>query len=397
MKHFSVIQSLIRAGLSGDVVAFTKQVTRYRARLAKDGEKSAIETIDRLLKSVDEVKSLQPSDVEVSRAFIVGETMTEETNAPIDRETGAKLCEIHFPFDQGNAEPVYNELVGATIDSVVTEWNSVATLKKLGVEPTRSLLIFGPPGSGKTLAAQYIAQQLNLPLVVARIDGLVSSFLGTTARNIANLFDFANRYRCVFLLDEFDAVAKLRDDPHEVGEIKRVVNTLLQNLDARKHFGLTIAITNHDRLLDPAVWRRFDTHVHIAEPSEEARRQIITSFLKPLKITNEFVSLLAYCLSGMSGSDIQRLCQSAKRTLTVDGLDDDEPGVLEAFSRVVARLPSHETVAMAILGKGIGPLITHLTNEPGFPMKQTDLGRITGKDQSAISRLKKQELIGSEG
>src|SRR5207247_10685382 len=104
--------------------------------------------------------------------------------------------------------------------------------------------------TGKTRLARWMAAQLELPILLARMDGLVSSFLGTTARNIGNLFGFANRYRCLLLLDEFDALAKLRDDPQEVGEIKRVVNALLQNLDARSDLGLTIGITNHPKLLD---------------------------------------------------------------------------------------------------------------------------------------------------
>ena len=141
------------------------------------------------------------------------------------------------------------------------EWAKVDALRAMGVEPSRSCLLYGPPGTGKTLTALMLARRLGLPVVNARIDGLVSSFLGTTARNIANLFDFANRYRCVLLLDEFDALAKMKDDPHELGEIKRVVNTLLQNLDARKGIGLTIAITNHEGLLDTAVWRRFENHI----------------------------------------------------------------------------------------------------------------------------------------
>lgn len=391
MKNFAVIQSMIRAGLSGDAHAFEKQVLRFRTRLSKDGEKSHVETIDRLLSSINEVKAIQPSDVEVSRAALTGETMTADTNVPIDRETGAKLCEIQFPTSLGHINPVYADEVDGAVKSILSEWKSLESLERLEVNPTRSLLIFGPPGSGKTMTAQYIARQLELPLVVARIDGLISSFLGTTARNIANLFDFANRYRCVFLLDEFDAVAKLRDDPHEVGEIKRVVNTLLQNLDMRNRFGLTIAITNHDRLLDPAVWRRFDAHMHIAEPDTAAREKIAADFLAPLEVSAELAYLLAYCLEGRTGADIERLCQAAKRTIVVDGLGDTEPDILEAFSRVAFRLPDHGSIALAILAKGVGSLITHVTNDPLFGLKQAELGRITGKDQSVISRLKKHD------
>lgn len=396
MEHFSVIQSLIRSGLAGDQDAFAKQVERLRARLVKAKDQKSIDTIDRLLKSSAEVKSLEPSDVEVSRALVTGETLTRETNPPIDRETGARLCEILFPDDLQDGAPVYDLQVGRTIDGLLSEWSSTAKLERFGVQPTRSLLIFGPPGSGKTLTAQHVAARLGLPLIVARIDGLISSFLGTTARNIANLFDFANRYKCVLLLDEFDAIAKLRDDPQEVGEIKRVVNTLLQNLDARRRFGITIAITNHDRLLDPAVWRRFETQLHITEPGGEAREQIIKRYMAPVKVDGGLMVFLSYCLNGRSGADIQRLCDSIKRTMAVERLKKDPSGVFEALALVAARLPSHQSEQMTRLAHDIEEFISFAANDPSLDLTQADLGRITGKDQSTISRLKRQARKGPE-
>src|SRR5262249_18998967 len=145
-------------------------------------------------------------------------------------------------------------------------------------------LIFGAPGVGKTRLARYVARRLRLPCVEARLDGLISSFLGTTARNIGGLFDFANRYRCVLFLDEFDAIAKARDDAQEVGEIKRVVNTLLQCMDRRNGRGFTIAATNHDHLLDAAVWRRFEARIHISLPDAETRSRLLDQFVRPLRL-----------------------------------------------------------------------------------------------------------------
>ncbi|MGH1560260.1 AAA family ATPase [Caulobacter segnis] len=215
--------------------------------------------------------------------MVAGERLTREVHPPIDRETGARLCSIDFVSD--GPAPIYGPAILGTIEGLLQEWNSAAgsasPICRRGAD-AHVVSSMGLRGRAKRSPRATLAERLGPPLITARIDGLISSFLGTTARNIANLFDFANRYACVLLLDEFDALAKLRDDPQEIGEIKRVVNTLLQNLDMRREFGITIAITNHDRLLDPAVWRRFETHVHMGEPEAGAQEQMIARFLRPI-------------------------------------------------------------------------------------------------------------------
>src|SRR3712207_5844920 len=104
----------------------------------------------------------------------------------------------------------------------------------------------------------YISMETGLPLITARLDGMISSLLGSTAKNIRKIFDFASRQECILFLDEFDVIAKIRDDKNETGELKRVVNSLIQNIDVFSRDSIIIAATNHHELLDPAIWRRFN-------------------------------------------------------------------------------------------------------------------------------------------
>lgn len=387
MEHFAVVQSIIRAGLAGNQAEFKKQVLRLRERLEAGGKSKEVAALDRLRSSAQETEELTPSRVVVSRALVTGEVLGKEVNPPIDRETGARLCTIDLR--PPSSLPVYDQMMQGTIEGLLEEWSKEDALRSVGVEPTRSLLIYGPPGSGKTVTAHYIANRLSLPLVTARIDGLISSFLGTTARNIANLFEFANRYACVLLLDEFDALAKLRDDPHEIGEIKRVVNTLLQNLDLRRRHGITIAITNHDRLLDPAVWRRFETQLHLGEPAANVRERLIARFLEPVETDDGIRKIYSYCLTGRSGADIERLCVAVKRTLALTGEDQDSAGLFRSLSTVMSRLPSHDHLPARILASDKEAFISLIANDQDFPMNQTEIGKATGYVQSRISDLKK--------
>lgn len=113
--------------------------------------------------------------------------------------------------------------------------------------------MYSPPGCGKTSAARYLASELKLPLITAWHDTLISSLLGNTAKNIHHIFEYAKKQPCILFLDEFDAIAKARDDAHEMGELKRVVNSLLQNIDDFLQEGILIAATNHAKMLDTAV------------------------------------------------------------------------------------------------------------------------------------------------
>jgi AAA+ superfamily predicted ATPase len=177
-----------------------------------------------------------------------------------------------------------------------------------GLSASLSFLLYGPPGTGKSRLARYIAQELGLDLYVARLDGLISSFLGSTSKNIRALFDFAAKSPCILFLDEFDAIAKLRGDGQELGELKRVVNSFIQNLDTLGAQSLVVAATNHHELLDSAIWRRFSYRLELNFPSTEIRRQIWDAFKGQLDLAPREMELMVDLSEGFSGSDIRDAC-----------------------------------------------------------------------------------------
>ncbi|ELW1649071.1 ATP-binding protein [Enterobacter oligotrophicus] len=317
MENFSTILSICRVAMENPTPTLTGHIKRLATKLRSKGDERNANSLDKLLSSQAEEIALVPSRVTLTKpTFSWGEKLTKAVKPPVDKETGNVLAEIFFP-DKEREKPVFEHDFEYAIDSMLNEWKHADLLRQNGIKTPLSCLMYGAPGTGKTKTAFYISNQLALPIVVARLDGLISSFLGTTARNIAALFDFANRYRCVLLLDEFDAIAKVRDDPHELGEIKRVVNTLLQCIDNRVNKGFSIAITNHEKLLDNAIWRRFDTKIHIPKPNIDVRRKIISSFF--VEITEAEISMLSWITIGFTGADIETLCNFIKRKAILTG------------------------------------------------------------------------------
>ena len=174
--------------------------------------------------------------------------MDEESRFPLLEKVN--LRELDEP------DIVLSDAQTSTVTEFLSVTNSHAQLEAEGLKASVSMLLFGPPGCGKSRLARYIARKLGLDLYIARLDGLISSYLGSTSKNIRALFEFASRTPCVLFLDEFDALAKLRGDTQELGELKRVVNSFIQNLDSLGTQSVVLAATNHHELLDVAVWPR---------------------------------------------------------------------------------------------------------------------------------------------
>jgi len=317
VPHFSIIQSLCRACSSSNQEMIVYQISRLAEAYRKDGNEQEALALEKIIKNAANREMLNSSVVACS-SYLKGETLTKKIIIPVDKETSVPLLEVYFPEDLPTEEPIFDRKIREAVESVILEWVNYDKLVKMNATPSRSCLVYGLPGTGKTHLAKWIARSVGLPIVSARLDGIVSSFLGTSSRNISNLFSFANRFKCVLLLDEFDAIAKLRDDPQEVGEVKRIVNTLLQNLDGRDEIGFTIGVTNHEQLLDPAIWRRFDVQIEIPKPSELIIPSLLTRFLEPLKYSEAETSFLSWCLQGCSGADILKMSNWLKRMSIIE-------------------------------------------------------------------------------
>lgn len=390
MEHFSIILALLRATLKDPSPAVLGHAGRLLVALRKDGEEQQAAQLAKLLEGGEQSGRMQPSRVVLSRAALAGEAITPSVRPPVDKETGAPLADITLPTMLQLAEaPVLNSALRGSVDALIEEWRHLDRLRAMDIRPPLNCLLFGAPGTGKTKLAQIVSREIGLPLVTARLDGLISSYLGTTARNISALFTFANRYQCVLLLDEFDAIAKVRDDPHEVGEIKRVVNTLLQCLDQRSQLGITIAITNHEQLLDTAIWRRFDIRVSVPKPDLESRLDIVNRYVAPLDLSLPERRFLAWLTEGLTGSEIETLANAIKRSSAMN--PGSEFSAIEAL-KVHAMLSSnhHQHPRWEQLLGPVETLAAVLGSDRDLAFTQDDLARFFGKDQSTISRWKRK-------
>ena len=197
-------------------------------------------------------------------------------------------------------------------------------LRSYGMAPRHRLLLVGPPGNGKTSVAHGLAHDLMVPLLVVRYEGLIGSYLGETASRLRKVFDYARQRACVLFLDEFDTVGKERGDIHETGEIKRVVSTLLLQMDQLPAHVVIVTATNHAELLDRAVWRRFETRLNLPTPKPSEAAEFLGRLFANFQLASGYKSAtLARQLSGATYSEIEDLFRDIARRAVFEGPEPD--------------------------------------------------------------------------
>jgi Holliday junction resolvasome RuvABC ATP-dependent DNA helicase subunit len=284
------IVDLARLGLRGDTSSVRQYVLRLLRRIGGDDDPSLRTTLTQLV-----VESQQGGPRFVRKAT--------------DRRESSSV-------------PVFPARVSEVIQQVVLERSHLDSLARVGIEPTRSLLLTGAPGTGKTMTAHYIATALKLPIITIDLASVMSSFLGKTGQNLREALEYARNRPCVLLVDEFDALAKRRDDPTDVGELKRIVNVLLLELERWPPHGLLIAATNHPELLDRAIWRRFDKVVSLPLPSARERVEILQRAFVDHGVENvdqRALQVLSDLTANESGSEVVRLVREVARARALRG------------------------------------------------------------------------------
>lgn len=210
-------------------------------------------------------------------------------------------------------------VVRRAVDELIEEHKRVDLLRSHGLEPRSRVLLDGPPGNGKTTLAEAIACETMLPFYVVRYEGVVASFLGETASRLDAIFDFARTRRCVLFLDEFDSIAKERSDIHETGEIKRVVSTLLLQIDRLPAHVVVVCSTNHSELLDRAAWRRFQLRLELQAPTRVEAEEFLERLKHRLGGDLGLASrTLADKLLGASYAELEQIAVDIRRRLVLE-------------------------------------------------------------------------------
>jgi SpoVK/Ycf46/Vps4 family AAA+-type ATPase len=309
---------------------------------------------------------------------------------PVDDESRLSLLKI-FTDSPEREQPLLSGELQEKLNQLIRERRQSDRLIAMGLAPPRSAIFIGKPGVGKTLTARWLASQLAVPLYVLDLTAVMSSLLGRSGKNLRTALDFAKRTPCVLLLDEIDAIAKRRSDDADVGELKRLVTVILQEVDEWPVTGLLLAATNHPELIDPALWRRFDLVLEFKLPTTAEVRAAIERFLGPdHSVFDRWIEVLTFSFKGESFSEIERDIRRFRRAVALGTATDAE--LIEGFVRTRTLALNHQDrIGLSVLLAKQTRLSQHAISEITSVSRDT-IRKYTAEQQSNTRKTAKRQL-----
>jgi SpoVK/Ycf46/Vps4 family AAA+-type ATPase len=326
------IKALLRSYVEGDSEQFLTVSMQVAANAARRGQTRLAQELRDLIDEAKRKAALPPARPTVPLARPVGEL--------------ADLFNASYPKTR-LAEMVLSETVRRSLERVLSEYRQQDKLRAHGLSSRRKLLLVGPPGSGKTMTAAALSGELKLPLLAVRLDGLITKYMGETAAKLRQVFDAMAATRGVYLFDEFDAIGGDRARRNDVGEIRRVLNSFLQFLEADDTDSLILAATNHQEILDPALFRRFDDVVRYAYPSPEQVELLVQNRLNSFDLSRVHWDKVRRAASGLSFAEVARASSEAAKAAVLDDRAEIQTGQLVDMLRERSAITKDEDPSSA--------------------------------------------------
>lgn len=298
MANAAQIKALIRSHADGDDTRFYAIAMQVAAKAARIGHGKLAEELRDLVDKAKLRKTHTPSKSPTPLAQPRGEL--------------ASLITVTYPKAR-LADMALDDKTRGRIERILLEQRQRARIREHGFAPQRKILLVGPPGTGKTMTASVLAGELAFPLFTIQLHGLITKFMGETAAKLRLIFDALEQTRGAYFFDEFDALGGERAVSNDVGEIRRVLNSFLQFLEEDQSDGLVIAATNHAKLLDRALFRRFDTVIEYRLPSTAIMQKVMQGRLALLETNRVDWAHAAEAAVGLSHADVTRACEQAAK------------------------------------------------------------------------------------
>ena len=365
-----------------------KQIEKHLPNLVKAAFENDKETIEASTLSIMRILKKESPEIaskisEILANYRAGASLTRaygQDPLPKDEESLNTLVKL----EDSSALPseiFLSEKYKKTIEEFLQNRKHMKELLEFGIKPTNSILLYGPPGVGKTYLAKYLSNQTNLPLLTLDLSSTISSYLGKTGKNIKEVLDYAKRSPSILLMDEFDAIAKKRTDASDLGELKRIVNVLLKELETWPYDCILIAATNHPELLDDAIWRRFNIKVEVEKPDKELRFQLWKFYLDRgvVEIDKKFLNFLSSTFEGLTPADIDQISTHSLQKQIIFG-GDIKINVLKSF--IDTKINSGNIPK--------SKLVNSIKEEYGKLITQREISELTGISLTSVNRYLKE-------